>query len=1071
MAIRSEDILIDGKPYVLVEGSDAYLIDVATPFAPKVVTGDYSYEDFTNYSVLSQTDLRGGAGQEQIGDALLYAWAERVDTRSERTTLGSKVDTSQRSRMDGAGTLGVHHVPGNALNSVSAMEVGESSIEWLTLGLNILRAGGMFMAPTVVPGEPAPDIPDLLLHFDANVGVDVDDVGYVDGWLDLAGHNDLLPMGPRPRFVEAAAGALPMVQGDGGTMRAQTDMPWYAARTLFIALKVPSGMTPGALFSYGDWAFTDYSQQYFMPDAHLVASQAEKGGLQWSEPVDEDRVVIITLKQFHDKYFRLWYDSILQDDPAGYWDAIGGNGTFNLFSAGHYTSTDAKPSEVLVGEVMLYSRELNPDERWLVEEYMRRKWITGVQNDVAIAAPSYQLETAWLYMRRRRTQEMEPVRVQVWTSTGLLPDQKIGEGTLNLDDIKPQGGWVQVRFDAVVTLEAGQRYVLVVDAYDLRASESIDWLVGGDVYGHGRGGLVYLNVSGEYTVDSTRMPFFWAQYPDIKPDSRPVKFVEYRGEGESPYVYALAGRRMYRIISTRNIAVVNDSGSPKVFDADITDGLVVVRDWAVSPDVTPRLLLAFGPGSNMWEWSGSYAGGGGGFTEIEWDAHRLMYHDLTYWRASFDEERGWFVQGSYNYDDWETGTGEGIAGEWTIVGDSRYPVNALFEWKGQIYAGKPDGLYLLTPEGGYPGSGKLLVTRQIDLASEVSDNTFMAWAVWKDDLFFSLGHGVAKLTSGNVLSSIGPGRGLGPGGYTRGRFVSFHATLTQLYAVYEGQAGQWSSLWAYSNGWSNIATSGRLNDQAGAVFVDSGLYGEYPRIWMAWSGIIANSQQPTESLLRWSYVNPDLHDANPIRYYDRSCGAWFPDTPGILVTSWYASKMETIPKSWTLLDIGAEVGPEQRIEVYYRTDPDGQFALIGSVTHGPVQRLVFPEPVVSAEIQLMFKLYTNQSWVTPTLNGYALRYVERPDLSERVQVSVLLADCLEMANGAKDMRTMAEQYADLLEARRSQTPIRVVLLDGRELWVDIVAMNGSVARRYEYNQTKLDLVKVVRLSMLEVPHA
>jgi len=1010
MPVRASDLVINGKRYSLAEGRDSYLIDVATPLAPKVVTGDYGYSDFTAYSVLAQSSLKGGAGQYKVGDPEFFHWSERLDTRGDLVTLGVKTETMQPTVLERAGTLGKPHLPGDALNAVCANETYQNQLEWLKLGMSWNSATARFKAQEVSPGEPAPVIPDMLVHLDANVGITREGAA-VSAWVEQA-HGYTLNSHHGPiEYVDNVAHGMPMIKGAGGGMSGWVPIGPDSDRTIVMVGVMPAGLGDGALFGFGDWV--SGSNQWLLDHwGFLYFNTGLIGGVHFDLTFIDDAVFILSLKSegvsMEDGFRRLWLDSVRHDAIQGGENEFFNNGPALSIFCGAKTDTGTAiiPLEYMIGEMFVFGRGLSFDERWLLESYLSSKWVAGQAygHTLAIESPTV-IERVWYYLRSHTSLDSGAVVASLCEDDGGLPGAVLASAEVEKVLVTGYGSWVPVEFSSSA-LVPGQYYHVEIDASALLRGENVEWLVGEDIRSLGLGGITKTDYDGRVEAELGPLPLCLGQYPDLAPDTPVVKWLEFKGQAESFYVYGLAGKRLYRMATPLSQTPVRDAVGVKLFATDGTDLLAVTPDYALELDVTPRMLVALGVDTDMEEWNGDIVDGSGWATITGWQARRLLFFDNLYWRASYDEERGWFVQGSYEYEDWTESLAGGDAGEWGIVGDPRFPVNGLFGWKGQLYAGKSDGLYILTPEPGYPASGKLVVTKQLDLSSEIHPNNFEAFAEWHDDLYFSLGHGVAKLTSGNVFSSVGPERGLGDGGYTRGRFTSFHSTLTQMYATYTGNANQWSSVMSYTGGWHIIASSGRVGDAMGSLFVDSGLYSEFPALWFSNHALVSHALQPTESLRRWTYVDRDRGDSSPIRFFDRSPGNNFSEAPGILVTSWFSGKMATVIKSWTVLDIEADsIGPEQRIDLYYRREDYEDFIFFGSVT----------------------------------------------------------------ASGLSRVASAGEMYGDLLAARRSNSPVKLVLLDGREIMCDISSLNSTTARRYEHNQSVLDLAYIVRLALLEAP--
>jgi hypothetical protein len=148
MAVKIYDCWINNKGYRLVDGAYAFSSNIATPFAPKMVSGDPTLSDFDLYSIVAQSDFRGGIGQMKLEDFTKYLWGHRVDTRGERATLGVKLDSSQPfSTYETTGSMGKLDID-SELNWCLANEPENQVTSWFELNSTNQKIAIPFTTPS-----------------------------------------------------------------------------------------------------------------------------------------------------------------------------------------------------------------------------------------------------------------------------------------------------------------------------------------------------------------------------------------------------------------------------------------------------------------------------------------------------------------------------------------------------------------------------------------------------------------------------------------------------------------------------------------------------------------------------------------------------------------------------------------------------------------------------------------------------------------------------------------------------------------------------------------------------------
>ena len=353
----------------------------------------------------------------------------------------------------------------------------------------------------------------------------------------------------------------------------------------------------------------------------------------------------------------------------------------------------------------------------------------------------------------------------------------------------------------------------------------------------------------------------------------------------------------------------------------------------------------------------------------------------------------------------------------------------------------------------------------MDFSGEIHENTFSAWAVFQDDLYFPLANGLARYSSSNVLSSVSPEVGLLEQAQQRGRFSALTGTLGQLYALFESSESDWSQVLAYTGtGWHGLATTDRTGDPGKALLVDSGVFSDSPRIWLSSHCIVSSFVQPTWTTRRWTYS--DRTSASEVQFFTRDSST-LAEVTGRLYTSWIDGDLLNVPKYWAEVDVvGANLSTSVRyLAVYYRTEETADFTLLTNVTTEPVQTVTIG--VSSRKLQLRFDFISTQSYDSPQMLGYALRYTARPDVQERFQFQVVLAKGLRLHNGAVDLRSLATQKSDLKAARQAQTAVTLIDEEGTSYSVHLDQLGFQRQTAVRVNDSEYDVAWIATVGATE----
>ena len=1024
MTVKQYDITLDGHGYMLAEGG-ALTSAIATPLAPKTVSGDHGMADFEPYSFLAQTDLRAGLGQLLMDDATAYLWGHRIDARGERVTLGPKVDSTEKTSDDGSGTVGEMAINGIALNRALGDEPENQTRAWQILDTTTPKLAIPFRTPGGAAASFLPsDLSGLKLWLKADAGVYQDSAGTtpvasdndpVGKWTDQSGtgnHYTQATSGARPSWQTNEQNSLPTVKGDGSNDYLAGNAPVTGGgnRTIFIVVKPDTTASEKYWADFGNNSASGKDYRIGNAAASKFGVKVEDGNRLFTTAVSTAAYHIVTVRQSGSSTTNIdaWVDGAALTVSSTTSRTINTANNGRLFA--NYTGTLF--SACLIGEVIVYDSALSATDRQQVEDYLGTRW-----NLSAGSGSSTTLHRLWAYIRSTTGVSASTVALAVHANSGGDPNATaITNGTASAaSTISTEGEWIPFRFSTPPTVTPDTDYWMVLSTTGT-SGESIDCLTA--TVTTSTPAKSYDGSS--WTALTNTMAAMTGQYHATYPDTPVTKFIEW---GTS--MYMLAGRRIYKSTAADVIALTG-----KEMAADITDAILVQKPG----DAAAKMLVAMGTASDAEYWDGVST-----WTILTGiKADKFCIHDNIFWRAtSGDVTNGVFVQGVAAYTSWATGNK-------VSVGDSRFPIAALFSWKSQLYACKRDGIWVITYPDTYPASGTPQATKLLDLTSEAHPNNWAGWAIWQDDLFFSLANGVARFSSSNVIGSVTPDASLLTQAQTRGKFTAMAATLNQLYVAYESDVDDWSQVLAYGNGWHSLLTSDRTGDPVRALGVDSGLYNGYPRLWLSWHSVVASAAMPTWSLRRWTFATGDA--SSPIQFFARSSTV-LDDCDGRLYTSWFDGGLTTIPKKWLDLEVlAANLDANTTITVYYRAEEGDAWTSLGACTTDSTT-LTFPTAFAGRRVQLRFDLHTEAAYLTPHLLGYALRYIARPDTKERFQIQVKLAEGMELHNGAEEQRTMAEQWQDLKDARESTASIAYVDIEGVSTLVNIEQLSRQLTRR------------------------
>lgn len=1055
MTVKRYDITLNGKGYLLAKGRNAEVASFATPFAPKSVDGDYSLSDFTAYSITAQGNFQGGMGQLAIGDTAEYLWGHRIDGRGERVTLGPKLDTTQPTAYEGTGSLGVPDIYGTELTVAIGNEPEDNVLSWLTLDAGTTGAAVSFTVPGGSSFSPT-DISGLALWLRSDTDVYQDAAGTTPAtlnndpvglWRDLSGnanHFSQSTAGSRPTYKTAVQNGLPGIAGDAAADYLAGSVPVSGAdnRTIIVVLKAGETTSTNYWADFGK-SLASTGQGYGLTGE--LGVRVYNGSRAFSV-LSTVAYQIVSIRQdgSNVNILEAWKDGTALSVSATSAAAINtATDSGAMLFARNSSGSPVELSASIICEIIVYDSALSASDRESVEAYLASRYAISVA-----AAGDYAVQRLWAYVRSTTGVSASTLKLNVRANASGSPDMTgtVMTTTVNLSQVTYYGSWVWAMHGSGATLTAGTIYWLTIE-FTSSGGESVDILTPYNALLTGP----YKSYNGTSwsTASSGYVAALCSQYLNLHPDTPVVKYAEYNGK-----FYALAGRRLYLITSITDMSKVTAT-----FTADAKDMLVV----QMASENAAKLLVGFGnSGGVMQYWDGS------AWTSVTSQyAVRLTLHDRLFWRANEDATDGVFVQGTSNYTNWNDSASPTIAGDRIPVGDRRYPVEALFSWRGTLYVGKRDGLYAITYDDTYPASGATgQANRLIDLSTEIHENNFKAWTIFRGDLYFSLAHGLAQYTSSNVLTTVAPDASLLTQAQKRGKYTALVGTLGQLYAIYESSVEDWSQVLAFTGtGWHSLATLDRCGDIARTLYVDSSLFSDIPRIWTTSHCVITSFTQPTWSLRRWTFATDS--PASVVKFFDRSSATWT-NMEGRLYTSWIDAGLKNITKDWIDLDVVASnLDAEYYIKVYYRSDESATFTLLGTVNSMPVATLTFPASTTGRKLQLRFDLYTNESYNTPILEGYALRYVPRPEPKLYFTVQVMLADNLQLLHGAPETRSVRQQWVDLEDARKADETVTYVSSAGISYSVHVDQITFQRAVAMDFNEDRYLNAYVAVIGMRE----
>ena len=1062
------DIYLNGKGYMLAEGDQALVGRVVTPLASKVVTGEPTYSDYDLYSVLAQNKFTSGAGLHDLEDPEGYKWEWNMDSRGDRVTKGPKVQSTRPSNLDPSGSLGQMGINGRNLLIGLARDPDESDGYWLPIDGNRKGVAIPFSVGQESTFDPL-SIDGCKTWIAADHGTwqdngstAADTAGQlVKQWDDRA--NTLRSWSVsadtnRPTFRDD--GTYKTVQSSGSLDRLTNDVPIVGDgnRTLFIVMKVGAAQTFGSGDYVFDFGSTGTGERWALTgnDGDRLALRVNGGNAIFGS-IDRDTLFMVTIMQSgtHTDNITMWKDgnpskrhslnSAAIDTPEGT--------AARLFADAGVTNF----SNVHIGEVIYYDSALSDTDRTTVERYLGNRW--GLTIPVG---PTYGMQHANIYLRSQAGFDTTVYKMNIRQDDGGKPGATIVGSTdvLPRAQVTYDGYWTYQAFTTEIVPPAGNLWLTFeiegasvdgesVDVYmtrNVNIAQDYKVLDATDVWGDGD------------TTGIPSAPLLTADFQNSTPDITAQKMIEFRGKADRSWVYVLAGRKLYRIVSPNHIEPL----SPTLTQDGTWLTVVRNRDEALT-----TLVICQGPGEPMLYWDGDLDTVV--FNEVRKvdttpvDAQVFVSFDSFYWRASIDNTNGVYVQASDAWDEWE----DAQTSDPVQCGTSRFEVRHLLSWKSQLYAIKADGVYVAAlQEGWTPGEKTYSWENIIDLTTVLHPSNGQAACTWQEDLYFTLAHGLARFTAANLFESVNPASMLRDQGRERGTFTALLPTLTQMYAGYSSRVGDWSWVGSYNGNWHILATLDKQGDPIEALMSDSGVYGDIGRIWYGSHAPVSSFVDTVESLNRYKYATGTSQSR--ILYNYRPATSLLPQRYSDFFTSWFSGTLINIYKDWVDLSVMCEWADALNyIDVYYRYEQEGEFSYLGRVDSYPVKYLRFPSESVGLKIQLKFRFVSANDYQTPIWIGYALRYLNRPVVAERIQISIVLADDILLHNGSVDPDTAAQKYQDLLDTRQAPESVELVEPSGLTRLISVDDLGRNRMSEMYWNDRRLTEVMLVTLGAIE----
>ena len=612
-----------------------------------------------------------------------------------------------------------------------------------------------------------------------------------------------------------------------------------------------------------------------------------------------------------------------------------------------------------------------------------------------------------------------------------INDSPIGvqaaNATLTASAVSTVGGWTECVLDTSVTLSGN--YWIVTD-YTASAPGRFYWL-GEETFLLPSGNVQ--EYSGSWALNTTYNDLmYWFEVAGgLEAPDAPPHFLSGTGKDGRRRVWYWAGHYLRYIENDGSAHLAQTGATAKRMPLDITSAVF----FAGSADGgIAHIYVAMGSGSAVQKYDADVLGSNVWATPAGAPtANLLAVHDGKLWRSLNTNEVSGSLDGA-------------TYGDLVTVGDKAYPIRNLLDWNGALWVGKDDGLYKVTFSAGYPTSGTPICVRALSLASQLDDDNFRLMVEHQNDLWFSVGQGLMKLTTGNVLTSVAPELDLGYGQSNRTSYTAAYSSLSTLWVAAEANidgtaptstdVSASSYILAYFEGkWHPITTLTRPGDMIRSLISDGGIYGPTPRLYYGAGLTVTFMEMPTTTQRRWQW--------DGVTYATR----------GIAYTSWIDGNLRTIEKDWVQLDIDClNMTAAEYVKVWWRPGEANLWELVGTVTAEGITHLTFPTASHSAQCQLGIELKRLEAAgdadeaATPQVLAVVVKYLERPRDARNFTRTYELSTNAKWRTGAPVKLSLAEQVAQLETLRESAEPLTFTSWWGGTYTVHIVNYAGSEGR-------------------------
>lgn len=592
------------------------------------------------------------------------------------------------------------------------------------------------------------------------------------------------------------------------------------------------------------------------------------------------------------------------------------------------------------------------------------------------------------------------------------PGSSITTATVSKASCRQFGGWVEAAFSAPASVAPGSRYWVTVE-HSGTDTTAVGWYGASSTSTTYRNCKVYDGASWTASASNWHM-IFWTDDSSQRPDG-PLHWIQGTGEDGILRLWAYAGRRFYYIgADGLPVAVEDGAGAKYEALADITDTVF----FQGTSDAAPFVYFGQGTGSDMLKFDGDVVGTETWAAISSIKASKLAVHDNYIWRIDEDGAFSGSVDGA-------------TYGTPIAVGDLAYGVRSLISWNGFLYAGKDDGLYKCTYTVGAPPA-PVAAVKALDFGPQADNNNFSWMEIHQGDLYFPIGQGIMRYTTGDVLTPVTPDTGLNLAASQRSLPKAGFSSLGTLWVAMEGPPDGDSTILAYENGaWFPLITAPRKGDMIRGLHGEPGLYGDIPRLWYGNGLQVAYAQIPFTTSKRWTWEDAD----------------W--QVTGYLDFSWVDGNLRTINKDWISVKVHVEkvsaVAGGAYVQVWYREDDTTAWAQVGAnITTEGVQSVSFASSTYGGKVQLRVYLYRGtfgSDTVTPQVQALEIKYLERPPSLYSFTRTYRWSDDMVWRSGEPSNLTFGEWMTNLVTLRDSAEPLSYTHRSGLTRSVHIVRFN------------------------------